>query len=259
MEMSNEGRSDLDLADEAADAAPSPAVSQATIENRDTFLDAIGHELRAPVATLLLASQLLLREIEAPCVETSDRREYLVRAVNLQAEKLAKLIAYLLDVSRSGTGSLPLDLHETDLVALVETAVKNAQAVTDRHQIRMDAPTAVSAAVDAARIEQVLVNLLDNAIKYSPAGGEIVVEVTRSHATAVQISVTDHGIGVAPERRAEMFDRFTQLHDPAVRGLGLGLYLSRRLVELHDGRLIADFPTGGGTRLTVSLPSNPRS
>src|SRR4029434_1085425 len=169
-------------------------------------------------------------------------------------DKLTKLIEYLLDVSRSGSGSVPVELPEVDLVALVETAVASAQEGTQRHQIRMVAPERALALVDPARIDQVLVNLLDNAIKYSPDGGLIVAEVTQPDAANLRITVTDQGSHVTPAAREHMFDRFSRLHDPRARGLGIGLFLSRRLVQLHGGTLTAEFPIEGGTRLVATLP-----
>jgi signal transduction histidine kinase len=112
----------------------------------------------------------------------------------------------------------------------------------------------VIALVDPARIDQVLVNLLDNAIKYSPNGGLILAEVTRPDSTTLQIAVTDRGVGVPAAQRDRMFDRFSRLHDPLAPGLGIGLFLSRRLVQLHGGTLTAEFPPEGGTRIVVTLP-----
>jgi signal transduction histidine kinase len=232
------------------------ALSEAVdvIETREAFLAAISHELRSPITALKTSAQLLVLQLGAPEEQTIDRARVLADIIDRQADKLTKLIGYLLDVSRSGSASVPVELQEVDLVALTEAAVASAQAETDRHEIRVVAPSSVVALVDPARIDQVLVNLLDNAIKYSPAGGLILAEVTRPDATTVQIAVTDHGVGVPTEQRDQMFDRFSRLHDPLARGLGIGLFLSRRLVQLHGGTLTAEFPPEGGTRIVVTLP-----
>jgi signal transduction histidine kinase len=108
--------------------------------------------------------------------------------------------------------------------------------------------------VDPLRIEQVVTNLLSNAIKYSPDGGAIDVTLT-SAADSTRLEVRDHGIGIPPERRARLFDRFYQAHGEGhFGGLGLGLFISRQIVELHGGSLEADFPADGGTSFRVSLP-----
>ena len=111
------------------------------------------------------------------------------------------------------------------------------------------------ASVDPVRFEQVIANLLDNAIKYSPDGGPIELELTRPSAASVQLAVRDHGLGIAPERRSQIFDRFYQAHGEGYRsGMGLGLYISRQIVELHGGELWAEFPPDGGSRFVVRLP-----
>jgi signal transduction histidine kinase len=108
--------------------------------------------------------------------------------------------------------------------------------------------------VDPLRIEQVVTNLLSNAIKYSPDGGAIDVSVSCG-SDSVRLVVRDHGIGIPPERRARLFDRFYQAHGEGhFGGLGLGLFISRQIVELHSGTLEADFPADGGTRFQVTLP-----
>ena len=208
------------------------------------------------MAALKLSAQSLVRLLDTPDGQDSERSRLLASTIDRQADKLVKLIAYLLDVSRSGNGSLPLEFQTVDLTALVEEAVASAQAGTNRHEIRSAAsPSPTLAVVDPARIEQVLANLLDNAIKYSPRGGLILADVTQPGPGTVRISVTDSGVGVPDGERGHMFDRFSRLHDPSVPGLGLGLYISRRLIELHGGTLTAEFPPEGGTRILATLPT----
>jgi signal transduction histidine kinase len=110
------------------------------------------------------------------------------------------------------------------------------------------------ACLDPLRIEQVLVNLVNNAIKYSPDGGAIDVGVTQ-HGEVAQVAVRDHGLGIPPEYREHIFDLFYQAHARSHRsGMGLGLYISRHIVDLHGGFITADFPADGGTRFVVTLP-----
>jgi signal transduction histidine kinase len=231
-----------------------PTEPSDVVETREAFLAAISHELRSPITALKTSAQLLVRQLDAPEEQTINRARVLADIIDRQADKLTKLIGYLLDVSRSGNASVPVELQEVDLVTLTEAAVASAQAETRRHEIRVVATSSVIALVDPARIDQVLVNLLDNAIKYSPAGGLILAEVTRPDSTTLQIAVTDRGVGVPAVQRDQMFDRFSRLHDPLAPGLGIGLFLSRRLVQLHGGTLTAEFPPAGGTRIVVTLP-----
>jgi signal transduction histidine kinase len=120
------------------------------------------------------------------------------------------------------------------------------------------APAEVPIWADPLRIEQVVTNLLDNAIKYSPEGGPIEVDVDSVEPGTVRLAVRDHGIGVPPEHRGQIFERFYQAETVPTKhasGMGLGLYISRQIVELHDGRIAAEFPPDGGTRFVVTLPT----
>jgi len=118
-------------------------------------------------------------------------------------------------------------------------------------------PPSLEARVDALRLDQVLTNLLDNAVKFSPDGGAIAVGVAPLDDGAVELSVRDHGLGIPPERRDRIFERYYQAHAAGHRsGLGLGLHICRQIVELHGGDIRAEFPPGGGTRFVVRLPVN---
>jgi signal transduction histidine kinase len=109
--------------------------------------------------------------------------------------------------------------------------------------------------VDALRLEQVLTNLLDNAIKYSPDGGPVEVVLAQTSDATVELSVRDHGLGIPADKRGQIFERFYQAHqNGGGSGLGLGLYVSRRIVEQHGGEIRAEFPDDGGTRMCVQLP-----
>jgi len=105
------------------------------------------------------------------------------------------------------------------------------------------------------RLEQVLTNLIDNAVKYSPEGGRVDVVLTQPSRHSVELSVRDYGLGIPADRRDQIFDRFYQAHDSNYRsGMGLGLYVCRQIVELHGGEIYAECPPDGGTRLVVRLP-----
>jgi signal transduction histidine kinase len=110
--------------------------------------------------------------------------------------------------------------------------------------------------IDALRLEQVLVNLVDNAIKYSPDGGAVRVAVSALDPEWVELAVSDQGLGIPPDRRRRLFERFYRAHDESyASGMGLGLYISKRIVKQHGGSLTAEFPSDGGTRMVVRLPS----
>jgi two-component system sensor histidine kinase VicK len=169
-------------------------------------------------------------------------------------DKLSTLVAQLLDISRIESGELELERRTVDLVPLVRGMIESMQAGATRHTLSLHAPEAVEVLVDPLRLEEVLYNLLDNAIRYSPRGGPVEVELSTPDPKTVRLVVRDHGIGVPPEQRERLFTRFFQAARRPAGGLGLGLYISRRIVELHGGRIWAEFPEDGGSRFVVEVP-----
>jgi signal transduction histidine kinase len=131
------------------------------------------------------------------------------------------------------------------------------QARSARHAIVLRGLETAPAYVDTLRMEQVLTNLLDNAVKYSPEGGDIIVDVSSTASDAVQISVRDYGIGIPGASLGRVFDRFYQAHEnSSTSGMGLGLYISRQIVELHGGQIAVSVPVDGGSRFIVTIPSH---
>ena len=229
--------------------------AEAALSLRDDFLSVAAHELRTPLTSLRGYAQVALRRLERDGGIPPDRLAHALRAITGQVDKLSRLITQILDISRLESGRLPLEREPTDLTALVEHAAAVARTWTDRHTITVDAPGPVEVSVDPLRLEQVLSNLLDNAVKYSPDGGRLEVAVSRTPDGAAEIAVRDYGLGIPPERRGQIFQRFYQAHRSAHRsGMGLGLYISRQIVERHGGEIRAEFPPEGGCRFVVRLP-----
>ncbi len=223
-------------------------------EVRDEFLSVAAHELKTPMTSLRGFAQVLLEQLERNETPTAERLDVALRAIDRQTEKLAGLVSQLLDISRLDAGRLVLEPEPTDVAAIAASVAQNARARTRRHSIELRGPTTLSAVVDPMRLEQVVTNLVDNAIKYSPDGGKIEIEL-EARAGQLRIEVTDPGIGVPAELRERMFERFYQAHpEQHFGGMGLGLYISRQIVELHGGRIEAESPAAGGTRLRVTLP-----
>ena len=248
-----------ELADRAASAIENArlyAESRAAIRLRDEFLATAAHELKTPLTGLRTTAQLLSRVVDREGVSDPDRLRRLLSVIDRQSEKLAHLVALLLDIARLDGDKLVLEKHDTDLVGLLTDIVAAAEVGIGRHQIHVVATEPIEALVDAFRLEQVVTNLLDNAIKFSPKESPILVEIGRSLTGDATISVTDHGIGIPPERRSVIFDRFSQAHaDDYLSGLGLGLFISRQITELHQGTLVAEFPPKGGTRFVIQIPT----
>jgi excisionase family DNA binding protein len=244
---------DLQVALEAEHIAREAA--EAALRSRDEFLATASHELRTPITVLSGQAQLALRRLSRYGHLEPERAARTFEAITGQADKLARLVNQLLDLSRLESGKLRLEPEKADLALLVEQVVSNAREWSDRHPIRFDGPTSLEAHVDALRLEQVLTNLLDNAIKYSPEGGEIDVCLSRGLSGSVEMAVRDRGLGIPPEKRDQIFERFYQAHGDGYRsGMGLGLHISREIVELHGGNIRAEFPADAGTRFVVHLP-----
>ena len=256
------GLDDLPLAQELAhraafaiDNADLYRQAQEAVRVRNVFLSVAAHELKTPLTSLRGFAQLAVRLFRQSATPDPARITYALQRIDQQANKLARLMSQLLDISRLEAGKLTLEREVTDVSRLANDVVQSAQAQTNQHRLTLATPGPIDAWVDAVRVEQVLTNLLDNAIKYSPSGGGVDVLVTQPRADLVKFSVTDHGLGIPPEHRSRIFEQFYQAHgDTHVSGMGLGLYISRQIAELHGGRLEAEFPSEGGTRFVLSLP-----
>lgn len=222
---------------------------------RDEFLSVAAHELKTPLTGLRGFAQLLMRQLDRDETPDPVRMRQALSAIDQQSAKLARLVNQLLDVSRIEAGKLLLERKVADVVGIVEDVVSTARVNTFRHEFVVRSPSAALALVDPLRLEQVVRNLVDNAIKYSPDGGPIEIEVQKDREAGVRIAVTDRGLGIPEKSRARIFDRFQQAHqERAIGGMGLGLYITRQIVELHGGTITAEFPKQGGTRMVVIVP-----
>ncbi|HZS01455.1 MAG TPA: ATP-binding protein [Chloroflexota bacterium] len=229
--------------------------AQAAVSQRDEFLSVAAHELKTPVTSLRGFAHVALRQLERDEQPDVDLIRRALAVVDEQTAKLSRLVTRLLDRSRIESGQLALEPAATDLVPLLESVVSAARMTTRQHALELQATGPLVALVDALRLEQVVRNLVDNAIKYSPAGSAIEVELVAPDAEIVRIAVRDYGPGIPPEHRDRIFERFYQVREgKAPAGMGLGLYLSRRIAELHGGQLAAEFPPDGGTRFVLTLP-----
>jgi signal transduction histidine kinase/CheY-like chemotaxis protein len=222
---------------------------------KDDFLATVSHELRTPLAGMLLWAQLL----ENHTLSSADAPKALA-AIRQSAQVQQQLIEDLLDSSRILAGEMRLHRHQTDLATVAQDAVNIVRPAADAKQIRIEEsldPRVPRVWVDAARMQQVVLNLLNNAIKFSPEGGNVTVGLKRI-AGGVQVQVTDAGQGIAPDFLPHIFKRFRQAESSFARqqgGLGLGLSIARELVQLHDGSIRAEsLGIGNGATFTVELP-----
>jgi signal transduction histidine kinase len=228
--------------------------AEAALRERDEFLSVAAHELKTPLAGLRGYVGLAQR---ASVLDPADpeRLTHALNNVDHQTERLGRLVTLLMDATILDLGQLDIDREWTDMYALVERVANEAQARTSRHTVRLGGAAAVKAQVDALRLQQVMANIVDNAIRYSPDGGPIDIVIATTEQGMVRIAVRDYGLGLAPERRQRLFQRFFRGHDDRyASGLGLGLFISREIISRHDGRLFAEFPPEGGTRVVVEIP-----
>lgn len=224
---------------------------------RDRFLSIASHELRTPVASLQLATESLLRAHERGRLDAT-RTETGLRRIMAATSRLGELLDELLDVSRLTSGVDTPRRTPTDLVALVrEVADRFGEDETDG-RIHVSAPEALWLEADAARLDQVVSNLLDNGLKYSGSGDPVELSLIDA-GSEVEIKVSDRGIGLDAETKDRIFEAFGRgANAEHYQGIGLGLYISQRIVSRHGGRIQASGRADGpGSTFTVTLPRAP--
>ena len=227
---------------------------------KDEFISIATHELRQPLTVLKVAvGTLVLQTARGHGPKLAAWQQEMLEDLEQATDRLCTLTEDLLDVSRLQAGQLVLQRASTNLVSLVQRLVERFQKTTTRHQLAFHAEQPIlEATIDPQRMEQVLSNLLTNAIKYSPQGGSIVVTVGKDDADhAAEIRVQDDGMGIPRHQQARIFGRFMRADNAqaaGISGTGLGLYLCRMLVEQHAGRLWFESGEGEGTTFFVTIP-----
>lgn len=222
-------------------------------ELKSTFISIISHELKTPVALIKGYTGTLRRD------DVKWDREVVhdsLAVIEEEADRLTDLIENLLDATRLQTGSLTMNKSDIHLPSKANAMAKRFQNQTDQHQISVDFPATFPVIeADEDRIDQVLFNLLSNAIKYSPQGGEIQIS-GHVRPEQVVVCVSDQGPGIAPEDIPHIFDRFYRSEEASrtTKGAGLGLFLTRAIIEAHGGRIWVDPKPGEGARICFSLP-----
>jgi len=235
-------------------AASVDALSMAGKAKSD-FLANMSHELRTPLNAILGFSELMDLPGEDPQAQTTAPVEW-VRHIRASGRHLLDLVNDILDLAKVEAGRIDLKPEPLPLQATTTDVVTTLRAVSDRKglQITTDVPD-LTVTADRIRLRQILDNLLSNAIKFTPDGGSIDVSAQET-GTEIRITVADTGVGIAAEDHGKVFDEFAQVGDPNARhaGTGLGLTLTRRLVEAHGGHIELQSELGCGSQFTVCLP-----
>ena len=238
---------------ELAEQARQAQLSQATEELQRALLNSISHDLRTPLVSI--TGTLTNLEEDGACLDEPAQRS-LIAMAREEAERLNRLVGNLLDMTRIEAGALRATEEPCDIQEVISAALDRLGSRLEGRPVTVEAPS-VLAPMDFVLMVQVLFNLLDNALKYSPSGTPIDVEAKVIDST-LEISVLDRGYGVPPEDLERIFDKFYRVHRPAgVSGTGLGLAICKGIVEAHRGRIWAQNRPGGGTILTVALPCEP--
>ncbi len=222
---------------------------QRALQIREEFITVASHELRTPLTTIRGYAQLLLRKAK----DEEDRKalETMVRST----ERMDDLVQDMLEITKIRAQGVQLVKTRFDLVELATNLATRLQPLAPRHHLVGRGDQQLEIEADPGRVEMVLTHMIDNAIRYSPQGGEVEIEVARRNAEAV-VTVTDHGLGIPKEKQEQVFAPFFQMY-PAIAGfggMGLGLYISKQVVEAHGGKIWFESQEGKGSSFHFSLP-----
>jgi PAS domain S-box-containing protein len=232
------------------------AQMEAVMRLREEFLTITAHELRTPITSMLGYAELLQRRSEQSDLH-AERLLQPVRVVIEQAQRLDRLTASLLDFTRLEHGQLVLNRQTIDLRSVVARVIEQLHMLMDHHTLSVTYPSEpLVIEGDQLRLEQIMYNVLQNAIKYSPTGGNITIKVRHEQEQAV-VTITDQGVGIAAHDLPHVFDRFYRAESTIqqhMSGIGLGLYIVKELVALHYGTINVHSVTGVGSTFTIAFP-----
>jgi signal transduction histidine kinase len=230
--------------------------AEAAVHARDHFLAVASHELKTPLTAISGNVQLLQRRLSQDN-QIDERKRRSIEVVVDQTARLSRMIEMLLDISRIQTGMLTISRTPLDLAAIVRRVVREIEPTLERHgiELRMD-DVALMIEGDELRLEQALHNLVNNAVKYSPEGGRVLVQAQRQDAQ-VSIAVTDEGIGIPSSALPHIFERFYRADNAdssQIAGMGIGLYVVQQVIGLHGGRIEVSSTERVGSTFTLFLP-----
>jgi len=223
---------------------------------REEFILVVAHDLRSPINTIHLSTDLLEAQVDELGARRRQRAIELLQHIRVAALALERMIRDLLDASRIETGMLSLETCDVDVRPLLGGIIDRVSKATAGHTVKLVVPEILPGIhADALRVEQLLVNLLSNAAKYSTPGTEIVVEAVE-RPDAIEIAVTNRGSGLSAEDAAKVFSRFyrSKQHVGRIEGLGLGLYIAKGIVDAHGGRMWVESEPGHHASFRFTLP-----
>ncbi|MEJ1969676.1 MAG: PAS domain-containing sensor histidine kinase [Rhizomicrobium sp.] len=244
---------------QTAQIAMRAALAQAEEASRakSAFLAAMSHELKTPLNAVLGFSEIIKDEVLGPI--TPARYRAYAADIHASGTRLLAIISDVLDVARISGGAITLNARPYSVAALCEEAITMARIATkDGRDVALDVAAMMPQAdVDPQRLRQALANLVSNALKFTPEGGQVAVTARQDRSGGISLMVRDTGIGMDAEKTAAALEPFRQLDRSLARrfeGAGLGLSIAKSLVELHGGELLIESAVGAGTRVTIALP-----
>lgn len=238
------------LAEQRDATAKRAAEAEAARQRLEESVAIVAHELKSPLSAVMGQTQLLARRPDlAP-----ERQARGLALIDSAAQHIQRLIDDLSDMASISVGRFEISRAATDIAAIARTVAEARQILTTEHAIVVVAPDSLVGDWDPVRIRQLTVNLVSNAVKYSPAGGEVRISVERAGDQAI-LAVADQGVGVSPAQQRQLFQPFSRLQQvPGVAGSGLGLYIAQAIATAHGGRISVQSNPGQGSTFSVSLP-----
>lgn len=227
---------------------------------KTAFVSTVSHELRTPLTSIKGFISTLLQDEDGTFYDFDMKREFYT-IIDTECDRLTRLISDLLNVSRIEAGrALDLNPKPVTLTTLIEKVVSVQKSYTNKHELVIDIQSELPTIVaDEDKVDQILTNLTNNAIKYSPEGGKVTISATR-YGERVRMCVSDQGMGIPKEHLPKVFDRFHRVDNRDTRrvgGTGIGLYLVKHLVEAHGGKIWVDSEVGKGSKFIFELPKCP--
>lgn len=223
-------------------------------ERKNDFIGMVSHELKTPLTSMLAYQQILRKKLKG---STDEFTQLALDKSNQQIRKMTSMINGFLNISNLESGKIKLKKETFDLRTLLEELIEDFRMFTNTHEIMLHTCEHAKLYADREKISSVISNLISNAIKYSPHGRMIEVSCSSSNAS-IQVSIKDEGMGIKEEDQKRLFERFYRIstsHRENISGFGIGLYLSKEIVERHQGKIWVESASGKGSTFTFSLPA----
>jgi PAS domain S-box-containing protein len=220
-------------------------------KQKEEFINIASHELKTPITAIKILVEILLRQSK----NIDDKHKKIMHSLNQQTDRLTEMVNRLLTIGRIEEGNATLIKKKVDLDAMLKRVVEDFQLTLKKHTLVITGESKKKILLDEASIEQLLVNLLTNAVKYSPDEGKIIITVSKNKNEVV-VNVKDTGIGIAKKELSQIFDRYYRSATSSnAKGFGLGLYISEEIVKQHNGRIWAESVKGKGSTFFFTLPT----